>query len=97
MNPLAKYNKEQREQLSEAFKNNDVAAYKNIVGYDSMSYTDKITSMVFYNDMVDTFNSVQDGYVNKSNDTKVALSDEDKAILDKVKQVSSDAITNRIK
>jgi len=97
MNPLAKYNKEQREQLSAAFKNNDVAAYKDIVGFDSMLYAEKITAMVFYNDMVDTFNSVQDGHVNKSNDIKAELSVEDKAILDKVRQVSSDAITNRIK
>lgn len=90
MDQLANYSKEQRLELTKAIRNNDAATFKNIIGYDSMSYSDKITSMVFYQDMVDTFKSVRESHTNNGNNSSgVEVSGEDKSILDMVTRVVS--------
>lgn len=82
--------KEQQKKIAEAIKNNDVDEYKYIIGYDSMSYSDQIASMVVYDDMVNIFRDISN--VKIDNAAGPSLTVEDKAILDRVSQVARNTI-----
>lgn len=83
---LNNYNEEDRSKAIEAIKNQDEELYKKIVGYDLLSYSDKLTCMVFYQDMIDTLNSISNVHSDKT--IGPSKNDETKGILDFVNKVA---------
>lgn len=66
MGALSNYSEEKRTKIIESMKNNDVEAYKNLIGYDSMSQLEKIVNTVFYQDTIDTLNKISNTHSDKT-------------------------------
>jgi hypothetical protein len=88
MKGLKDLSREEKTKVAEAIQKDDIVAYKNIIGYDSMSQLEKTMWMVHYSDMVDTLNKINNSCSNK-NDNIRTINDDDKNTLSFVRNVAT--------
>lgn len=90
MGALQNYSEEKREKIAEAIKNNNVDEYKNLINYNSMTFSEQLGAMVWYQDMADTFrktsNTNSERYIESSNDGDI------RKVLENVTNIAKKAI-----